>query len=112
HANWLEAAESRKLDTFDGSNGAKPDELDKDRRGKVVIRRIKPQAKIDWNTDPTALPYFFYQLRERTEGRFPMYLDNEGILLTGDDIFDYPIIYLTSHNSWLLADDEVENLKK
>jgi hypothetical protein len=111
-ANWLEAAETRQLDAFDGTNAAKPDDLEVDRRGKVVIRRLKPQAKIDWNSDPTALPYFFYQLRERTAGRFPMYLDNEGLELNSEDIFDYPIIYLTSHNSWLLGDDEVENLKK
>ena len=83
-----------------------------DRRGKVVVRRIRPQAKSDWNTDPTALPYFFYQLRERTQGKFPIYLDNEGIELIGKEIFDYPIIYFTSHFPFQFTDDEVANLKK
>ena len=72
------------------------------------MRRIKPQAKSDWNTDPTALPYFFYQLRERTQGKFPIYLDNEGIELTGKEIFDYPVIYFTSHFPFQFSDDEVE----
>src|SRR5712691_11612679 len=77
--NWLQQAATKKIATFDGTNLDKPPDLKKDRRGKVVVRRIRPQAKSDWNTDPTALPYFFYQLRERTQGKYPVYLDNEGI---------------------------------
>lgn len=110
--NWLQQAAQKKVVTFDGTNIETPADVKKDRRGKVVIRRIKPQAKSDWNTDPTALPYFFYQLRERTEGKFPVYLDNEGIELVGKEIFDYPVIYFTSHFPFQFSDEEVENLKK
>lgn len=110
--NWLQQAATKKIATFDGTNLDKPPDLKKDRRGKVVVRRIRPQAKSDWNTDPTALPYFFYQLRERTQGKYPVYLDNEGIELTGNEIFDYPIIYFTSHFPFQFTEDEVANLKK
>jgi hypothetical protein len=110
--NWLQKAATKSVAKFDGTNIDNPADLKTNRRGKVVIRRIKPQAKSDWNTDPTALPYFFYQLRERTQGKYPIYLDNEGIELTGKDIFDYPIIYFTSHFPFQFTDDEVENLKK
>lgn len=110
--DWLADAQKRAITTFDGNTLEKPADLKTDRRGKVIVRRIKPQAKVDWNTDPTALPYLFYQLRERTQGKFPIFLDNDGIELTGTEIFDYPLIYLTTHNSWQLGDAEVENLKK
>ena len=112
HGDWLEAAAKKKLKTFDGSRSSKEIDLKKDRRGKVVLRRIKPQCKSDWNTDPTALPYFFYQLRERTQGKFPCYLDNEGIELASEKIYDYPIIYFTSHYPFTFSEEEVENLKK
>jgi hypothetical protein len=110
--DWLKQAATKKVAKFDGTNLESPADLKTNRRGKVVIRRIKPQAKSDWNTDPTALPYFFYQLRERTKGKFPIYLDNEGIELVGKEIFDYPVIYFTSHFPFQFTDDEVENLKK
>jgi hypothetical protein len=110
--DWLKAAATKKVKTFIGDGPMKKVDVKTERRGKVVLRRIKPQNKSDWNTDPTALPYFFYQLRQRTDGKFPAYLDNEGIELVGDEIFDYPIIYFTSHYPFTLSDDEVENLKK
>src|SRR5205823_10967100 len=65
--DWLKQAATKKVATFDGSNAGSPPDVKKDRREKVVIRRLKPSCKSDWNTDPTALPYFFYQLRERTK---------------------------------------------
>src|SRR5438105_9427126 len=110
--DWLKQAATKKVATFDGSNAGSPPDVKKDRREKVVIRRLKPSCKSDWNTDPTALPYFFYQLRERTKGKFPLYLDNEGLDLGSKDIFDYPVIYFTSHFPFQFSDDEVENLKK
>src|SRR3954468_5558132 len=95
--DWLKKASKRDVAKFDGSAAASQADLKTDRRGKVVLRRLKPQCKSDWNTDPTALPYFFYQLRERTQGRYPIYLDNEGLEIGSKDIFDYPVIYFTSH---------------
>ncbi len=111
-ANWLEQAATRKIVTFDGTNIIAKDRDEVDRRGKMVMRRIKPQCKSDWNNDPTALPYLFYQLRERTQGKYPLYVDNEGIELIGNEIFDYPLIYFTSHFPFQFTDEEVENLKK
>lgn len=110
--NWLQKAATREVAKFDGTSTGGQEDVKTDRRGKVVIRRVRPQAKSDWNTDPTALPYFFYQLRERTQGKFPVYLDNEGLTLLGKEIFDYPIIYFTSHFPFQFTDDEVDNLKK
>src|SRR5436190_19986529 len=39
-----------------------------DRRNKVCVRRIKPAMPgVDWNTDPTAVPYMMYQIGKRTD---------------------------------------------
>ena len=111
-ADWLDAATSSKIKIFDGTEQAKKSDAQKGRRGQVTIRRIDPVCECDWDNDQTALPYFFYQLRERTDGKYPSYVDNRGIPLTGDEIFDYPIIYLTAHGAITFTDDEVDNLKK
>ena len=110
--DWLDDASKARVKQFDGTEAARKSDDKTQKRGKVTMRRIKPQCKSDWDNDQTSLPYFFYQLRERTQGRYPCYVDNEGILLTGNEIFDYPIIYFTSHFGFTFADDEVQNLKK
>lgn len=110
--DWLRAAAARRPVTFDGSNIDKPDDGAREIRGKVTVRRLKPQCKSDWNNDPTALPYLMYQVTERTRGRFPVYVNNEGLEITSPEIFDYPIIYFTSHYAFQFTDDEVDNLKK
>jgi len=112
HADWLQQASQQKVTTFDGTNIEKPDAGEENRRGKVIVRRLEPQCFSDWNVDPTALPYFFYQLRERTQDKFPLFLDNEGLELASEEIFDYPLIYFTSHYPFQFSKDEVDNLKK
>src|SRR5437879_3962925 len=50
---------------------------DEDRRNKLSLRRIKPAMKgVDWDTDPTAIPYMLYQVGKRTE--LPVYINNDG----------------------------------
>ena len=110
--NWLKKAQTREVAKFEGAAAEGAADGRVDRRGKIVFRRVKPQCKSDWNNDPTALPYLYYQIRERTQGKYPIYLDNEGIELLGKDIFDYPLLYFTSHFSFEFTDEEVENLKK
>ena len=56
-ADWLAKAKTKKLKLFDGTTTQKGADRKRDRRGKVVVRRIKPLCKSDWNTDPTALPH-------------------------------------------------------
>lgn len=110
--NWLADAAKSPVKKFDGEVPLRRDDKQQDRRDKVVIRRIKPQCFSDWDCDPTALPQLTYQLQERTHGELPIYLDNSGIELLGDDIYDYPIIYFTSHYPFTFTADEVDNLKK
>ena len=110
--DWLTDASSSRMKTFDGTEAPKRAGTKENLRGKVTMRRIKPECKSDWDNDQTALPYFFYQLRMRTYDKYPCYVDNEGISLLGNEIFDYPLIYFTSHHAFNFTDAEVENLKK
>lgn len=110
--NWLQAAKASPVKKFDGVAQLQRKDSQQDRRDKVVVRRIKPQCFSDWDTDPTALPQLTYQTQERTRGELPMFLDNSGIELVGNEIFDYPIIYFTSHYPFTFSADEVDNLKK
>ena len=111
-AGWLQEGVHKVMPVFDGRGEKKKSEQEIDRRGKVTFRRISPQCYSDWNNDPTALPYFFYQLSLRTEGQFPCYVNNAGISLVDDEMFEYPIIYFTSHYAFTFSDEEVQNLKK
>ncbi len=111
-ADWLTDAGRSPIKTFTGAAASAKQEDQTERRGKVTVRRLKPKCYSDWNNDPTALPYYFYQLGLRTQGRFPCYMDNRGLDLASDEIFDYPIIYFTSHYPFTFSDEEIENLRK
>jgi len=112
-ADWLQKGAVKKLRVVDSADPRKSGDQEPDRRGKVTIRRLNPQCYSDWNNDPTALPYLFYQVAERMEGeQFSIYVDNAGLSVSSEDIFDYPIIYFTSHFAFSFSDDEVKNLQK
>ena len=39
------------------------------------MRRIRPaDVNVDWNADPTALPYMLYQINKRTD--LPVFINN------------------------------------
>ncbi|MFZ4396872.1 MAG: DUF4159 domain-containing protein [Kiritimatiellia bacterium] len=113
-SDWFQNGMSQQLKVYDGRGSAKKEGEEIDRRGKVTIRRLIPKCHSDWGNDPTALPYFFYQVGLRTEGDFkiPYYIDNAGLEITSEEIFQYPIIYFTSHFPFTFTEEEVVNLKK
>ena len=80
-----------------------------DRRNKISMRRIKPAMPgVDWNTDPTAIPYMLYQINKRTG--LPVYVDNDGLDVATPELFEYTVIYLTSHYRWGFNERESENV--
>ena len=84
---------------------------DADRRNKITMRRIRPAMKsVDWDTDPTAIPSAMYQFAKRTD--LPVHVDNDGIDLATDEIFQVTVLYLTSHNAWSLNEKERTNLSR
>src|SRR5690349_20390194 len=47
---------------------------EKDQRNKHCLPGIKPaMPTVDWNADPTALPYMLYQINKRTD--LPVYVE-------------------------------------
>ena len=111
-SDWLRDAAVSRTRLFEGAQAVKNDDSSREIRGKVTLRRLKPECKSDWDNDQTALPYFFYQLKLRTNGEYPCYVNNEGLPIVGNGIFDYPLIYFTSHYGWNFSEAEVENLKR
>jgi hypothetical protein len=80
-----------------------------DRRNKIAMRVIQPAMKsVDWNTDPTALPYVLYQFDKRTG--LPVFVNTDGLDLAKDELFEYLVVYLTSHRAWSLNEKETDNL--
>ena len=83
----------------------------RERRNRLAVRRIRPAMPgVDWNTDPTAIPYYLYQVHRRTG--LPVYIDNDGLDVARDELFDYTIVYLTSHTRWSFNEKETANLAR
>jgi hypothetical protein len=110
--SWLERAgqlNSREISAEDAQ--AKSAETKRDQRNKVSIRRIQPAMKsVDWDCDPTAIPYVLYQINKRSE--LPVHINNDGLDVASDELFEHTVIYLTSHYAWSFNEKEVANLRR
>lgn len=110
--SWSERASrlsSREISATDAQ--AKSADKQPDRRNKLCLRRIKPAMRgVDWDADPTAIPYVLYQVNKRTE--LPVRIDNDGLDLASDELFQETVIYLTSHTAWALNENELANLQR
>ncbi|MFW6132503.1 MAG: DUF4159 domain-containing protein [Planctomycetota bacterium] len=73
-----------------------------------VMRHVKFNS--DWNPDPSALPHFLYQFRKALRMR-GQHID-EPLELSDPEIFRWPLLYITAHNSFAFTKLERENLKK
>ena len=86
-------------------------DTEKDSRNKISVRGIKPAMPgVDWNTDPTGIPYMLYQVGKRTD--LPTYNGPAGLDVATDELFEYTVVYLTSHTRWGFNEKETENLSR
>jgi hypothetical protein len=84
---------------------------DVEHRNKIRMRRIRPAMPgVDWNCDPTAIPYVLYQVNKRTE--LPVAIDNDGLDVASDQLFEETIVYLTSHGRWGFNETETANMAR
>jgi len=84
---------------------------DKDARNKICVRGIRPAMPgVDWNTDPTALPYMLFQVNKRTD--LPTHNGKPGLDVGTDELFEHTVAYLTAHTRWGFNEKETENLKR
>src|SRR6187549_153725 len=96
-ASWAErAAEMNRTELSASEAGKRASDEEKDKRNKLSMRLIKPALPtVDWNADPTALPYMLYQINKRID--LPVYVDTEGLDAASDKLFDCTVVYLTAH---------------
>ncbi|GDY21652.1 hypothetical protein LBMAG56_29990 [Verrucomicrobiota bacterium] len=108
--SWAERARQLNRTEISATEAQKRSEQgEQDRRNKIRIRKIQPaMPSVDWNTDPTAIPYMLYQIGKRTD--LPVHFDSEGLNTAKDDIFQETVLYLTSHYRWGFNDKENANL--
>ena len=84
---------------------------EQDTRNKICVRGIKPaMSGVDWNTDPTALPYMLYQFNKRTE--LPTHNGKPGLDIATDELFEHTVIYLTAHTRWGFNEKETEYMQR
>ena len=74
----------------------------------LVMRQVKFDS--DWNPDPTAMPQFTYQFRKALRMRCQMV--DEPLELSDPELFKWPTLYITAHNSFRFTKEERENLKQ
>jgi len=87
------------------------DDEERDTRNLLSIRRIRPSTGVgDWNTDPTAIPFMLYQVKKRTD--LPVYVDNAGLDVGSDELFEQLVVYITSHEAWSFNETESDNMTK
>jgi len=110
--SWAERAERlNRTELSVGEATKRSEREDKDRRNRIAVRRIKPAMPgVDWNCDPTAIPYMLYQVNKRTD--LPVYIDNNGLDVASDELFEFTIVYLTSHGRWGFNEKETANMAR
>ena len=109
--DWADrAGQMNRKEISAGEAAQKNKSSEQDRRNKLCCRRIHPaDTQTDWNADPTALPYMLYQIKERT--KLPVFINNSGLDVSKDDLFENTVIYLTSHKRWSLNEKETAKLQ-
>ncbi len=110
--SWAERAgqlNRKEITVEEASNRSASEE--KDRRNKLSVRGIKPAMPgVDWNTDPTALPYLLYQVNKRTG--MEVHVESEGLDIATRELFEHTVVYLTAHTRWGFNEKETANMAR
>jgi hypothetical protein len=111
-ASWVEQARQRRSREITREEALRRDARpDVDTRNRLSMRRIRPaEGTSDWNTDPSAIPFMLYQVNERTG--LPVHINNDGLDVGSEDLFEELVVYLTSHYSWSFNEQETEYMGK
>lgn len=74
----------------------------------LVFRKVKTLS--DWNADPTDVTYLTYQYKKATRLRAEVI--DKPLELTDPDLFNWPLTYMTGHDSFKLTGEERKNLRR
>jgi hypothetical protein len=79
-------------------------------RRRFVLREMKFNS--DWDCDPTAVPALIDQLKKRTGMDAQALTPRKPLTFDDPEIFDYPYLYMTAHNSFAFTEAEIDGLRK
>jgi hypothetical protein len=110
--DWAKrAGQMNRKEISPGEAAQKSNRDEEERRNKLTVRRIQPaQPDVDWNADPTAMPYMLYQVNKRTD--LPVFINNAGLDASKDELFEQTVVYLTSHRRWTLNEQETAKMQR
>lgn len=75
----------------------------------LTIARVKYHGGGDWYNDPDIIPNLLDYLRQHTTIRTAK--DEQHVELFGDELFSYPIIFLTGHGNINFSSEEAQRLR-
>jgi hypothetical protein len=76
----------------------------------VTVAQLKYRGGGDWYANPSSLPNLLAVVRSRT--RVEVAEKPATVSLTDDELFLYPLVYMTGHGQVTLSDDEAANLRE
>lgn len=74
------------------------------------IAKLRYDGGGDWYANPTSLPNLFKYIRQNTSASVA--LSEEVTDLKSQQLFQYPMIYMTGHGNVVFSEEEVVNLRK
>ncbi len=77
---------------------------------KLTIARLKYSGGGDWYNDPSIIPNLQRFLREQTS--VPTGKDEARISLLDDELFSYPILFITGHGRIFFTEREADRLRR
>lgn len=80
-----------------------------EKTSKFTIARVKYNGGGDWYNDPSILPNMLAYLRKNTN--IDAGTEEARVSLTDDDLFSYPILFLTGHGRIIFSDEEAKRLR-
>lgn len=109
--SWLQRGRRPQYTEVESSErlrGAEEPEVET--RNKIYMPTIALQdPRMDWDTDPTAIPALMYQIEKRTG--IPTW-GKDYIEAASREIFEYPLIYMTAHHEFSFTEQEVKNIRE
>lgn len=81
-----------------------------DGSGKLTIARLKYGGGGDWYNDPSAIPNLL-EFMKREAGIF-VAEDEVKISLSDEQLFSYPILFMTGHGRIRFSEEEIRNLRE
>lgn len=74
------------------------------------ISRLKYGGGGDWYSNPTSLPNLMHFVREHTG--IPASDEQEVVSISGEELFNYPVVYMNGHGNVLFSSKEASLLRR